>query len=203
VFTQTIGAYMDFMASIIRPAIASSASTADATQPGGLVAAVVAAASPIHSSAFAAAALRGPVRLVSVPATLPLGEIAERLNTLQPRALIGYPTMLALLAAQQRAGGLRIAPATVTASSEMLTDADRIAITEAFGIPVVNQFASTEGLAGHSDPGGRVLTFATDMCIMELVTTANQPVPPGMPADKVLVTGSGSGFSGAAAGRER
>jgi phenylacetate-CoA ligase len=149
---------------------------------------VVAAASPIHSSALAAAVMGDPVRLVLVPATLPLGQIVERLNTLQPPALIGYPTMLALLAARQRAGRLRIAPATVTTSSEQLADEDRTAITDAFGVPVTDQFSSTEGLVGHGDPGGRVLTFATDMCLAELVNADGEPVPPGTAADKVLVT---------------
>ena len=186
VFAQTVGAYVDFMASFISPAAAGSA--AGGTPPQALVAAVVAAASPIHSSALAASVMSGPVRLVPVPATLPLGEITERLNALAPPALIGYPTMLALLAAEQRAGRLRIAPATVTASSEQLTDEDRAAITAAFGVPVTDQFASTEGLTGRSDPGGRVLTFATDMCITELVNADNQPVSEGAAADKVLVT---------------
>ena len=186
VFVQTVGAYMDFMASFIRPAVATGAAVG--TPPGGLVAAVVAASSPIHSSALAAAIMSGPVRLVPVPATLPLGEITERLNALAPPVLIGYPTMLALLAAEQRAGRLRIAPAAVTASSEQLTDEDRTAITAAFGVPVTDQFASTEGLAGFSDPGGRVLTFATDTCLAEPVTVDNEPVPPGTAADKVLVT---------------
>lgn len=97
VFVQTTGAYADFMASFISPALARSA--AAGTPPQGLVAAVVAAASPIHSSALAASVMGGPVRLVPVPATLPLSEITERLNALAPPVLIGYPTMLALLAA--------------------------------------------------------------------------------------------------------
>ena len=183
VFVQTAGAYMDFLASFIRPGVAKGGA-----QPDGFVAAVVAAASPIHSSALAAAIMGGPVRLTPVPATLPLGEITERLNALAPPVLIGYPTMLALLAAEQRAGRLRIAPAAVTASSEQLTDEDRAAITAAFGVPVTDQFASTEGLAGYSDPGGQVLTFATDMCLAEPVTADGEPVPPGTAADKVLVT---------------
>ena len=184
VFVQTAGAYMDFMASFIRPGVAKGG-----PQPDGFVAAVVAAASPIHSSALAAAVMSsGPVQLVSIPATLPLGEITERLNAVAPPVLIGYPTMLALLAAEQRAGRLRIAPAAVTASSEQLTDEDRTAVTAAFGVPVTDQFASTEGLAGYSEPGGQVLTFATDMCLAEPVTADGEPVPPGTAADKVLVT---------------
>ena len=55
-------------------------------------------------------------------------------------------------------------------------------------MPPVDQFASTEGLVGHTDPGGAVFAFATDLCIIELVDAANQPVPEGVASAKVLVT---------------
>jgi phenylacetate-CoA ligase len=181
-FVQTIGEYMDFMASFIRHGMARGLPS------DGLVIGVVAAGTPIHSSGLATSLISEPVRLVPVPAVLPLPDIVARLNDLQPGAVLGYPTMLALLAGEQRAGRLRIAPAAVTTSSEQLTDADRAALTEGFGVPVTDQFSSTEGLVGTSEPGGRILTFATDMCLAEPVTADNQPVPPGSVADKMLVT---------------
>jgi phenylacetate-coenzyme A ligase PaaK-like adenylate-forming protein len=58
----------------------------------------------------------------------------------------------------------------------------------AFGTPVTNSFASTEGLMGTSAPGGDVLAFNDDMCIIELVDADNRPVGPGVPSAKVLVT---------------
>jgi phenylacetate-coenzyme A ligase PaaK-like adenylate-forming protein len=61
-------------------------------------------------------------------------------------------------------------------------------MTAAFGAPVVNSFASTEGLMGSSAPGGDVLMFNSDMCIIELVDAGNRPVGPGVPSAKVLVT---------------
>jgi len=186
VFVQTIGEYADHIASILRPAVARRAA---AGAPAGVVAAMVAAASPVHSTGFVAAACRGePVHLVPVPATLPLAEAVGRLNALQPPALVGYPSRLAQLAAEQRAGRLRITPEAVIASSEMLTDADRAAITGGFGVPLVNSFASTEGLVGHSEPGGSVLTFAGDMCIAELVDEEGRPVPDGTASARVLIT---------------
>jgi hypothetical protein len=83
---------------------------------------------------------------------------------------------------RRRAGRLRIAPAAVTASSEQLTGEGRTAITAAFRVPVTDQFAPTEGPVGHGDPGGRVLTFATGMCIAEPVTPGRRPSrsPSGM-----------------------
>ena len=149
----------------------------------------MAAASPVHSTGFGAAtALDGPVHLVPVPATLPLAEIVATLNALQPPSIMGYPTKLAQLAAEQREGRLRIAPRSVTSISEPLTDADRVAITGGFGVPVVDQFASTEGLVGRSEPDGSTLTFASDMCIVELVDADDRPVGYDTPSAEVLLT---------------
>ena len=44
------------------------------------------------------------------PVTQPVGRIVAGLNDYQPSALMGYPSMLALLAAEARAGRLRILP---------------------------------------------------------------------------------------------
>jgi phenylacetate-CoA ligase len=99
-----------------------------------------------------------------------------------------HTTKLALLAEEKRAGRLRIAPVSVTAMGELLTDEHRAAIAAAFGVPPVNQFTSTEGLTGQSEPGGSVLSFASDMCIAELVDDDNQPVSDGIPSAKVLLT---------------
>jgi phenylacetate-coenzyme A ligase PaaK-like adenylate-forming protein len=101
---------------------------------------------------------------------------------------MGYPSTLARLASEQQAGRLRIAPRSVTSSSETLGVEDRARITAGFGVPVVNQFGSTEGLLGHSEPGDDVLTFASDLCIAELVDDDHRPVPDGTPSTKVLVT---------------
>ena len=186
VFVQTIGEYADMAASLRRSTIARQ--LAAGRSPDGMVIAMVAAAAPLHTSRFVADATGGgPVQMVPVPATLPLAEAVERLNAVQPAVLIGYPSRLAQLAAEQRAG-LRIAPLSVAGTSAMLTDATRTAITAGFGVPVINSFACTEGLAGQSEPGEPVLTFATDLCIAELVDARGEPVPDGTPSAKVLIT---------------
>lgn len=188
VFVQTAEEYAEMAASVLRPAMAA-AFAAGGPPPGGLPVTIVAAASPVHSSGFAAAAARGyPVNMTAIPATLPAGEIVGRLNQAQPRALLVHASTLVLLAAEQRAGRLRISPRSITAVSEPLTEGDRIAIGEAFGVPPVSQFTSTEGLAGYSQPGGAVIRFATDTCIVELVDEDNRPVADGTPSAKVLLT---------------
>ena len=188
VFVQTAGEYAEFAASLTRRAMA--AFLAGGGRPAdGMVIGIVAAASPVHSSGMAAATATGPpLRLVSAPATWPTARIVERLNAAQPPALIGHASKLAELAAEQSAGRLRLRLRAVTSVSEMLTPGDREAISGAFGVPVINTFVSTEGLVGHSEPGGLVLTFASDTCIAECVDDAGRPVPDGTASARVLVT---------------
>jgi len=189
IFVQTIEEYAEFVASFVRP-LAVALAGSGGPPPGGIPVAIVGAASPVHASGFAAAAGAAgyPIRTIQAPATLPLGELVQRLNQARPPVLHGHATKLALLAEEQRAGRLRIAPVQVTAMGELLTQTDRAALAAAFGVPPVNQFTCTEGLTGQSDPGGTILTFASDMCLTELVDDGNQPVPDGTPSAKVLVT---------------
>jgi phenylacetate-CoA ligase len=159
--------------------------------PDGIRIAMVAAPSAVHATGFAAALTSSdgwPGRFELVPATLPLTQIVERLNAMQPPVLGGYASMLTRLAHEARAGRLRITPALVSPTSETLLPEMRAVISAAFGAPVVDGFACTEGLAGKAAPGDDAFVFNTDMCIVELVDAANRPVAPGVPSAKVLVT---------------
>lgn len=159
--------------------------------PGGLRIAMVAAGSPVHATGAASwltAEGNLPFFFVSVPVTLPLAEVVERLNAINPQLLYGYPTMLGQLSVEQRAGRLRIAPGMVTCTSETLTPEARASIRDAFGVPVLDTFGSTEQLIGSSPPDDEVLVFAEDGCIVELVDADDRPVPAGTPSAAVLIT---------------
>jgi phenylacetate-CoA ligase len=188
-FVQTIEEFAEFSASILRRLVARLAA-AGPPPPDGVSVALVGAASPVHASGFAAAAAAAgrPVRAISAPATLPLAGLVQKLNQVRPLVVMAHTSKLALLAGEQRAGRLQIAPVSVTAMGEQLTETNRAVISAAFGVPLINQFTSTEGLVGHSEPGGTVLSFASDTCLAELVDQDNQPVPDGTPSAKVLLT---------------
>jgi len=150
---------------------------------------MVGAPSAVHGTMFIPAMLVGsPIKFSHAPVTLPLAEIVTRLNQLQPQGLFGYPSMLARLAVEQDAGRLAVAPRTVTVFAETLLPQFRVAIREAFGAPITNTFASSEGLVGASAPDDPVITMATDSCLVELVDEDYRPVPPGVASAKVLVT---------------
>jgi phenylacetate-coenzyme A ligase PaaK-like adenylate-forming protein len=103
-------------------------------------------------------------RYMRVPVTDPLPEIVARLDALRPHILYGYPTMLARVVR----AGLGFTPGMVISSSETLTPDLRAAIREGLGVPVLDNFASTEGLVGMSAPDDDVITLAEDTCIVEV-----------------------------------
>jgi phenylacetate-coenzyme A ligase PaaK-like adenylate-forming protein len=187
-FVQAVGEYAEFVASVTRRALAAAAA-GGGLPPEGLVIGIVGAGTAVHSSGLAAAtATRPPVRMVPAPASLPVAEIVARLNAAQPPSLLAYATKLPELAREQRAGRLRLSLRSVTSMSEAITPAERAAVAEAFGVPVTDMFVSTEGLVGHSEPGGTVHTFASDTCIAECADEEGRPVPDGVPSARVLVT---------------
>lgn len=158
---------------------------------GGLPIGFIAAESAVHLTGVAPAMTTSGelgFRYIGLPVTQPLPELVDRLNELQLPALAGYPSMLAQLAHEQRAGRLRIAPMAISASSEPVIPEAREAIRSAFGVPLINSFASTEGLMGTSPPDDEAIVLAEDGCIVELVDADNRPVPPGTPSAKALVT---------------
>jgi len=155
------------------------------------VIAMVTAASPLHATGMTAALCQAEdasAVVHSIPATLPIADIVAQLNDVQPEVLSGYASMLTRLAGQARAGRLAIAPQHISSTSETLHPEMRAMIRSAFGVPVFDSFGSTEGLFGKTGPDETTFVFNTDMCIVELVDDANNPVAPGTPSSKVLLT---------------
>src|SRR5262249_32254837 len=126
VFVVDVEGMVSFASSLLRPAFAR----AGGAPPGGLTIAMVAAPSAVHATGIPPKVLEGsPIRFFGVPAVLPIREIVERLNRIQPNALFGYPSVLARLGVERREGRLSIAPMAVRSTSETLTAEDRAAIT--------------------------------------------------------------------------
>jgi phenylacetate-CoA ligase len=188
IFAYDPASVAEFVGLLFRTRLAALGAASTAAVPE-VTFAMVGAASAVHGTSFVPSVLAGsPIRFARVPVILPVSQIASRLNLLQPQGLFGYPSVLARLAAEQRADRLHIAPQLVNCTAETLQPQFRAAIRQAFGAPVFNTFATTEGLAGSSGPDDPFITLATDSCIVELVDTDGQPVPPGTASAKVLVT---------------
>lgn len=150
----------------------------------------VASISPWHMSAQVGATLKSWwMPALRLAASEPLVDIVRRLNDWQPEMLVAYASMARMLADEQLAGQLRIAPHLVYTSSEVLTDETRRRIEAAWGHPPFNQYAATEtgGLAAECKEG-RSLHLFEDLVMVEVVDEHNRPVPPGVYGDKVLIT---------------
>jgi phenylacetate-CoA ligase len=123
-------------------------------------------------------------------ALTPVDAMVAELNAYRPDVLLAYPSVGAVLAAEQLAGRLDIAPRVVGLGSEPLTAEVRERTMEAWGIDPVEYYVSSEAsLMAISTPGHpRALEVLEDLVVLEVVDDENRPVPPGTAGAKVLVT---------------
>jgi phenylacetate-CoA ligase len=152
--------------------------------------AVVSSATPWHQSARVAASVRSPfIATERLDAGWPLGQIVARLNELRPDVLVAYASMVRTLAAEQLAGRLVISPRAVNSSSEVLTAEARAMAERAWQVPPFNVYAATEtgGIAAECRHHHGLHLFE-DLVLPEIVDDAYQPVPPGTPGTRLLVT---------------
>ena len=151
--------------------------------------AVVSSRNPSHQSAIVGATVASRfVPTLRLDATQPVEELVGTLNQFQPDALVGYASLLRLLAQEQHAGRLSIRPKGVMSASEVLTDETRALIGSAFGVEPTNVYGATEtaGIASECRHGR--LHQYEDLVIAEIVGQDNRPVAPGETGEKLLVT---------------
>jgi phenylacetate-CoA ligase len=152
--------------------------------------AVVSSTTAWHQSSRVAASVRSPlVNGVRLDAAAPLADIVARLNAAAPEVLIGYASMIRMLAEEQLAGRLQIAPRAVNSASEVLTGASRELATRAWGMPPFDVYAATEtgGIAAECAHHTGLHLFE-DLVIAEPVDDGYAPVPAGTTGARLLVT---------------
>lgn len=107
--------------------------------------------------------------IIALEINSPLHEVIEQLNAFQPDRISGYVTGTKILAEKQQQGVLKIAPAEILVSGEVLSDFDKARLEEIFGCPVFNFYACTEHMfMGASKAGGSAITLWEDDLIFEL-----------------------------------
>jgi phenylacetate-CoA ligase len=126
------------------------------------------------------------VRVARLAASEP--DLIDRLNAFRPHALVAYAGVLEALA---DSSGLRLSPhlRQVASTSEQLTVRGRQRIASRFGVPVLDHYGTGECLflaeGCPTDPGCHL---NSDWTVVEVVDRELNPVPPGQPGWKVLVT---------------
>jgi len=124
-----------------------------------------------------------------IPIGLPLVEIVAALNEVDGDGLATYPSMLAALVGEARAGRLTIRPRRILTMAEPLFDGIRAAAEQTWEAPVANMWGASEagivGIGCFVEPG---MHLADDLVIVEAVDSNGRPVPPGVLSHHVLVT---------------
>jgi phenylacetate-coenzyme A ligase PaaK-like adenylate-forming protein len=121
--------------------------------------------------------------------TTPIAELVAGLNDYQPEAMLGYPSVNAMLAEEQLAGRLKISPRVVACGSEVLTEDHAKRIEAAWGIRPGNAYVATEVCPiASSCSQGVGLHVCDDLAIVEVVDQEGRPVPDGSPGHRILVT---------------
>lgn len=116
-------------------------------------------------------------------------ELATELDAFQPESLVAYASMARLLADEQLAGRLHIAPRAVMSASEVLTTDARRKIRAAWNVEPFDVYAATETADVASECERHAgLHVYEDLIITEIVDEQNRPVAPGVYGAKVLVT---------------
>ncbi len=152
--------------------------------------ATVASISPWHMSSQVALTVKTPsTPSTRIAASLPLENIVQQLNQYQPDLLIAYASMTRILAQEQLASRLHIAPEKVFTSSEVLTDETRQRIKTAWGNEPFNQYGATEtaDIAAEHKLCRHLHVFE-DLVLAEVVDEKYHPVPHGEFGAKLLVT---------------
>lgn len=120
------------------------------------------------------------------PVQQPLERLVQSLNDFNPALLVGYPSALELLAAEQDAGRLRIHPVLVESSGESAGEPERLAAS--LGARVHNVYAASEFSPIALDCPAGWLHVNSDWVILEPVDRDYRPTPPGEASHTVLLT---------------
>jgi phenylacetate-coenzyme A ligase PaaK-like adenylate-forming protein len=115
--------------------------------------------------------------------------LVGKLNAFRPNAITAYAHVLERLALQ--ADRLELCPdlRQVVNNSEALSERARARIEQAFGTPLLDNYATGEcPFLSNGCMAGPGMHVNADWAILEVVDAGYRPVPPGQPGKKVLVT---------------
>jgi putative adenylate-forming enzyme len=151
---------------------------------------VVSSRTPYHQSLRVGRSIQMPlVQTCRLDAAQPLAEILRALDEFRPDVLVAYASMLRVLAEEQLAGRLHVAPRSVHCSSEVMTPEARERVSRAWGRSPFEVYAATEtgGIAAECERHGGMHLFE-DLVIPEVVDDEYRPVAAGVAGSRLLVT---------------
>lgn len=161
-------------------------------QHGGREAQVIGTGAHFGGAAWSVAAQRRSEvtrkAIALFPAQQPVAETVAQMNRFDPAVIAGYSTSIEQLAAEQRAGRLRVQPTLVVTSGEAMGAHAEQYISESFGCMVRQSYAASETLfMAHSCAHGW-LHLSNDWYILEPIEADGSPTTLGQQSHSVLVT---------------
>lgn len=177
--------WIEALAAITRP-LAWSGAPRPWTRPRT---AFIASTQPWHYSHRVAHDLANPLApSLACDAAWPLATLVQRLNAWQPQVLALYPSVLATLAEEQRAGRLRITPKHIGTSAEVMPESLRERVRTAFGLEVFDTYGATELAPVATQCEHGYLHLLEDRALVEVVDQRGDPVPTGETGEQLLLT---------------
>jgi phenylacetate-CoA ligase len=125
--------------------------------------------------------------VLSVSINNPTEQICREIDRFQPDALIGYASGLDLLAQQQIAGQLKIAPVKIWSSADPLTPKIRMNVKKAFGVTPVDIYTASEIMTFAAECKLKHrLHYFNDWFDVQVVDDELKPAKPGWPGCLVV-----------------
>ena len=175
--------WLDALASILRPMLWAGAAPNPLKPPR--VAMLTSTTSSHYSCRVSVALSSRFMPTLQLDAGEPIATMVARLNQWQPEFIGAYPSVLREIAGEQLAGRLRIQPRKIGSSGELLTDADRRRVREAWDLPVWDTYGCTEytPIAAecafgrkHLLEDGAVIEIERDRLLLTVLDRRTQPL---------------------------
>ncbi len=149
------------------------------------------AGGPLHASYRLASSVDfGVHRTLLLKVADPVSSLVASLQRFRPDAISGYPSVLAMLADEQLAGHLDIAPRYCFATAEQCTTSMRERIQRAWGSPPFDVYGTTEtgGALAFECSAHNGMHIVEDRVLLEVVDSSGRPVPHGKCGHHLLLT---------------
>jgi phenylacetate-coenzyme A ligase PaaK-like adenylate-forming protein len=118
----------------------------------------------------------------------PLDSLVASLDAFDPAYVASYPTVLALLAGERRAGRSSMRPSLLWSGGECLAPGLHDELERTFGCPVMNEYGASECLSIGFGCPEKWIHVNADWVIVEPVDRDLRPTAPGATSHTVLVT---------------
>ncbi len=146
--------------------------------------------SMIYNSMMAQVHLSGlnRYRCAAIEVDSPPAAIIAKINQFKPAILYTYPSMMQTLLPEIKRGAIKLPPQLMILGGERCSDGLLKNLRSYLKTHIVNSYGCSEcSLIAYSCKEGHLHIYA-DWVIVEPVDQNNQPVPPGVLSDKILVT---------------